>query len=118
MHGFEDARQANSPLLKGIFLNEWFMQMAGWSQLTLFDQMNMAWNTPFHNHVVNSTYYDTRHFAKLVMKFVLEVIWSPPPNQGISIKLKRITLFWDVLLKHLATRISPPCWDATFGSRV
>ena len=45
-----------------------FMQMFVFAQITLFDQMNIICNTPCHNIVVNTTYYDSRHFAKLVKK--------------------------------------------------
>ena len=58
------------------------MQMVSFAGLTLFDQKNVICNTPCFNIIVNTTYYDIMHFAKLVNQFELEGTWSLPPTQG------------------------------------
>lgn len=109
-------------LKKGFYQVSSFMQMAGCCQLTLFDQTNMTWNTPCHNNVVNATYYDTRQFAKLVKKFVLEVIWSHPPTQLWILSWNEQHCFgmvcWNILQLAFPHLFGMHIWEQGLGSRV
>ena len=75
--------------------------MVNFVGLTLFDQKNVICNTPCLNVIVNTIYYDTRHFAKVVNRFELEGTWFHPPTQGytckdMSTKVKWTIIFWEI----------------------
>lgn len=76
------------------------MQMFGFAQLTLFDQMNIICNTPCYNTIVNTTHCDRRYFAKLVKKFEFVGAWSHVPPKDKNIKLKWVAMFREILPKY------------------